>query len=84
MGRGIVDLISYHVAELKPTILEEATVRISDSCGGNFVLIARERSEELPRTSLSPKLSRMVQDFILKANSGFSSYKTKNCAFLYP
>jgi hypothetical protein len=94
MGGGTVDLISYRVAELEPTILEEATVGSGDKCGGSFVergflkwlerrlgsadfvLIAGERSEELPRTSLSSKLSRMVQDFILEAKSGFSGYET--------
>lgn len=94
MGGGTVDLISYRVAELEPTTLEEATVGNGDKCGGSFVdrgflkwlerrlgtadfvLIAGERSEELSRTSLSPKLSRMVQDFILEAKSGFSGYET--------
>jgi hypothetical protein len=38
----------------------------------DFVSIAGERSENLPRTSLSPKLSRMVQDFVFEAKSGFS------------
>jgi hypothetical protein len=94
MGGGTVDLISYRVAELQPTTLEEATVGNGDKCGGSFVergflkwlerrlgtadfvQIAGERSEELPRTSLSPKLSRMVQDFVLEAKSGFSGYET--------
>ncbi|CAA9962602.1 hypothetical protein P3342_002299 [Pyrenophora teres f. teres] len=94
MGGGTVDLISYRVAELNPTTLEEATVGSGDQCGGSFVergflkwlerrlgtadfmLIAGERSENLPRTSLSPKLSRMVQDFVLEAKSGFSGFET--------
>ncbi|UPX15290.1 uncharacterized protein EKO05_0005744 [Ascochyta rabiei] len=37
MGGGTVDLISYIVAELNPTILEEATVGDGDQCGGSFV-----------------------------------------------
>jgi hypothetical protein len=49
----MVDLIPYHVAELKPTILEEATVRSSDSCGGNFVLIAREKRGTSPHIAFS-------------------------------
>jgi hypothetical protein len=42
----------------------------------DFVSIAGERSEDLPRTSLSPKLSRMVQDFGLEAKGGFSGIET--------
>ena len=42
----------------------------------DFMSIAGERSEHLPRTSLSPKLSRMVQDFVLEAKSGFSGIET--------
>ncbi|KAI1684350.1 hypothetical protein KJE20_06855 [Pyrenophora tritici-repentis] len=42
----------------------------------DFMLIAGDRSENLPRTSLSPKLSRMVQDFVLEAKSGFSGVET--------
>jgi hypothetical protein len=38
----------------------------------DFVLIAGQRSDDLPRTSLSPKLSRMVQDFVFEAKGGFS------------
>ena len=94
MGGGTVDLISYRIAELEPTLLEEATIGSGDKCGGSFVergflkwlerrlgtadfvLIAGERSDQLPRTSLAPKLSRMVQDFILEAKSGFSGYET--------
>ncbi|KAG9187462.1 hypothetical protein G6011_05333 [Alternaria panax] len=94
MGGGTVDLISYRVADLSPTTLEEATVGSGDQCGGSFVergflkwlerrlgtsdfvFIAGERSEDLPRTSLSPKLSRMVQDFVLEAKSGFPGTET--------
>ncbi|KAI4925412.1 hypothetical protein J4E85_007291 [Alternaria conjuncta] len=94
MGGGTIDLISYRVADLDPTTLEEATIGTGDQCGGSFVeraflkwlerrlgtadflLIAGERSEDLPRTSLSPKLSRMVQDFVLEVKSGFSGVET--------
>lgn len=90
MGGGTVDLVSYRIAELEPTILEEATVGSGDQCGGSFVergflrwlerrlgtadfiTIAGEKSEDLPRTMLSPKVSRMLQDFIFEAKSGFS------------
>jgi hypothetical protein len=94
MGGGTVDLISYRVAQLEPTILEEATIGSGDKCGGSFVergflkwlerrlgttdfvQIAGEKSEDLPRTSMSPKLNRMVQDFVLEAKSGFSGVET--------
>lgn len=94
MGGGTVDLISYRVAELEPTILEEATIGSGDQCGGSFVdrgflrwlerrlgtadfvKIAGGRSEDLPRTSLSSKLGRVVQDFVLEAKSGFSGSET--------
>jgi molecular chaperone DnaK (HSP70) len=94
MGGGTVDLISYRVAELEPTILEEATIGSGDQCGGSFVdrgflrwlerrlgtadfvKIAGDRSENLPRTSLSSKLGRVVQDFVLEAKSGFSGGET--------
>lgn len=94
MGGGTVDLISYCIAELDPTILEEATVGSGDQCGGtfvdrgflrwlerrlgtvDFVKIAGGRSEDLPRTWLSPKLNRMLQDFVLEAKSGFSGKQT--------
>ncbi|KAI2482515.1 Hsp70 family protein [Pyrenophora tritici-repentis] len=93
MGGGTIDLISYRVAELNPTTLEEATVGSGDQCGGSFVergflkwlerrlgtadfmSIAGNRSENLPRTSLSPKLSRMVQDFVLEVKTGFSGFE---------
>jgi hypothetical protein len=42
----------------------------------DFISIAGERSEDLPRTSLSSKLSRMVQDFVLEAKGGFSGTET--------
>jgi hypothetical protein len=38
----------------------------------DFVKIAGSAAEQLSRTSLPPKLSRMVQDFSLTAKSGFS------------
>ena len=41
-----------------------------------FISIVGEKSENLPRTSLSLKLSRMVQDFVLEAKSGFSGIET--------
>ncbi|KAI8935133.1 hypothetical protein NX059_007727 [Plenodomus lindquistii] len=90
MGGGTVDLISYRVAGIEPTALEETTVGTGSQCGGSFVergflkwlerrlgkedffLIAGTTSDDLPRTSLSPKLSRMVQDFVLEAKNGFS------------
>jgi hypothetical protein len=37
MGGGTVDLISYRVKSLKPTIIEEATVGNGAQCGGSFV-----------------------------------------------
>ncbi|KAH4054949.1 hypothetical protein HBI64_117810 [Parastagonospora nodorum] len=37
MGGGTVDLISYRVAGLRPTIIEESTIGIGDECGGTFV-----------------------------------------------
>ncbi|KAJ4361747.1 hypothetical protein N0V83_010687 [Neocucurbitaria cava] len=37
MGGGTVDLISYRVAELQPTVVEEATVGTGDQCGGSFI-----------------------------------------------
>ncbi|KAH7383281.1 hypothetical protein BKA66DRAFT_512128 [Pyrenochaeta sp. MPI-SDFR-AT-0127] len=37
MGGGTVDLISYKVAGLNPTVVEEATVGNGDQCGGSFV-----------------------------------------------
>ncbi|KAK7178147.1 hsp70 protein-like protein [Paraphaeosphaeria sporulosa] len=94
MGGGTVDLISYRVAELQPTIVEEATVGTGDQCGGSFIdrafiqwlerrlgathflKIAGCHSEDVPRTSLTPKLGRMVQDFILEAKTGFSGKET--------
>jgi hypothetical protein len=90
MGGGTVDMISYRVASLNPTTLEEATIGSGDQCGGSFVerkfiqslerrlgtadfvTIAGTRSDDLPRTSLTPKMSRMIQDFVLEAKGGFS------------
>ncbi|KAK7182682.1 hypothetical protein PSPO01_11263 [Paraphaeosphaeria sporulosa] len=37
MGGGTVDLISYKVAGVDPTVLEEATIGTGDQCGGSFV-----------------------------------------------
>ncbi|KAF1845397.1 actin-like ATPase domain-containing protein [Cucurbitaria berberidis CBS 394.84] len=37
MGGGTVDLISYRVAGLEPTVIEEATIGNGDHCGGSFV-----------------------------------------------
>ncbi|KAL5404077.1 hypothetical protein PMIN04_012661 [Paraphaeosphaeria minitans] len=37
MGGGTVDLISYRVGEVKPTVIEEATVGTGDQCGGSFI-----------------------------------------------
>lgn len=94
MGGGTVDLISYRVAELEPTMVEEATVGSGDQCGGSFIdreflqllerrlgpadflKIAGCRSEDIPRTSMTPKLGRMVQDFTLEVKSGFSGSET--------
>jgi hypothetical protein len=94
MGGGTVDLISYRVAELLPTIVEEATVGTGHQCGGSFIdraflkwledrigaahflKIAGCRSEDIPRTSLSSKLGRMVQDFTLEVKTGFSGKET--------
>jgi hypothetical protein len=94
MGGGTVDLISYRVAELQPTVVEEATVGTGHQCGGSFIdraflkwlegrigatyflKIAGCGSEDIPRTSLTPKLGRMVQDFTLDAKTGFSGNET--------
>jgi len=37
MGGGTIDLISYRVAGLQPTVLEEVSIGIGDQCGGTFV-----------------------------------------------
>ncbi|RYN41192.1 hypothetical protein AA0112_g2169 [Alternaria arborescens] len=37
MGGGTVDLISYRVTGLGPTVIEEASVGGGDQCGGSFV-----------------------------------------------
>jgi hypothetical protein len=37
MGGGTVDLISYRVTGLNPTIIDEATVGNGDQCGGSSV-----------------------------------------------
>ncbi|KAJ4324502.1 hypothetical protein N0V94_001242 [Neodidymelliopsis sp. IMI 364377] len=90
MGGGTVDLISYRVADLNPTTLEEATIGGGDQCGGSFVdrgflqflerrlghedffKIAGSRSENVSRTSMPPKLSKLVQTFIVESKSGFT------------
>jgi hypothetical protein len=94
MGGGTVDLISYRVAELQPTVVEEATIGTGHQCGGSFIdrafLVWLERrigaahffkiaeccSKDIPRTSLTPKLGRMVQDFTLDVKTGFSGNET--------
>jgi len=94
MGGGTVDLVAYRVAELDPTVVEEATVGTGDQCGGSFIdraflrwlerrlgtadflKIAGCRSEDIPRTSMTAKLGRMVQDFTLEVKSGFSGSET--------
>jgi molecular chaperone DnaK (HSP70) len=93
MGGGTVDLISYRVSELQPTVVEEATVGTGHQCGGSFIdraflkwlerrlgtthflKIAECRSEDIPRTSLTPKLGRMVQDFTIDAKPDFRATK---------
>lgn len=42
----------------------------------DFLKISNCRSENMPRTSLSKKLARMLQDFTLEAKSGFSGSET--------
>lgn len=42
----------------------------------DFLKISECRSEHMPRTSLSKKLARMLQDFTLEAKSGFSGTET--------
>jgi molecular chaperone DnaK (HSP70) len=94
MGGGTVDLVSYRVAQLQPTVVEEATIGTGYQCGGSFIdraflqwlegrlgeahflKIAECRSEDIPRTSLTPKLGRMVQDFNIDAKTGFSGSET--------
>ncbi|KAF2690232.1 hypothetical protein K458DRAFT_459297 [Lentithecium fluviatile CBS 122367] len=90
MGGGTVDLISYRVASIAPTSVEEATIGTGAQCGGTFVdrgflkwlesnlgveefiKIARCPADDLSRTSLPPKLSKMIQEFTINAKSGFS------------
>jgi hypothetical protein len=96
MGGGTVDMISYRVASLEPTVLEEATIGSGDQCGGSFVerkfiqclerrlgtndfvSIAGTRSDDLPRTSLTSKMGRMVQDFVRECKSGFTGTETNH------
>ncbi|KAL1604233.1 hypothetical protein SLS59_004027 [Nothophoma quercina] len=42
----------------------------------DFLKISECRSENMPRTSLSKKLARMLQDFTLEIKSGFSGTET--------
>jgi hypothetical protein len=90
MGGGTVDLISYKIKSLQPTIIEEATIGNGAQCGGSFVdraflqwlerrlgttdfvKIAGCRSEEIPRTSLSRKAAKLLQDFVMEVKTGFS------------
>ncbi|KAH6633342.1 Hsp70 family protein [Boeremia exigua] len=90
LGGGTADLISYKVARLSPTVVEEITVGSGDQCGGtfvdraflqwlerrlgteDFVKIAGCRSEQIPRTMLSNKAARMLQNFTLEVKGGFS------------
>lgn len=78
MGGGTVDLISYRVASINPTVIEEATVGSGAQCGGSFVdraslhrlerhlgtpvfsKIAGCRSEEISRTSLTRKVTKLL------------------------
>lgn len=94
MGGGTVDLISYKVGKLEPTVVEEVTVGSGDQCGGtfvdraflqwlerrlgtaDFVKIAGCRSEDVPRTTMSKKAGRMLQDFVSEVKSGFSGTET--------
>ena len=91
MGGGTVDLISYKVSKLQPTMVQEATVGNGDQCGGTFVdraffvwlqnklgiedfkkISGESLAADIPRTSISPKLGRMLSDFIVEAKNGFS------------
>jgi hypothetical protein len=37
MGGGTVDLISYKIKSLRPTVIEEATIGSGAQCGGSFM-----------------------------------------------
>jgi hypothetical protein len=94
MGGGTIDLISYRVASIQPTVIEEATIGSGAQCGGSFVdraflhwlerrlgtqdfvKIAGCRSEEIPRTSLTKKMAKLLQDFTMEVKSGFSGTQT--------
>ncbi|KAH8723592.1 Hsp70 family protein [Phaeosphaeriaceae sp. PMI808] len=94
MGGGTADRISYRIAKLQPTVIEEATVGTGDQCGGSFVdraffqwletrlgetdfvRIAGCRNKDLLRTSITPKLSKMLLDFISEIKHGFSGDET--------
>jgi molecular chaperone DnaK (HSP70) len=94
MGGGTVDLISYQVSGLNPTVVKEATVGSGAQCGGTFVdrrflqwlerrlgtddfkKIAGCRSEDIPRTMLSVKAAKILQDFTMGAKCNFSGNET--------
>lgn len=96
MGGGTVDLISYKIAKLNPTVVEEVTIGSGDQCGGTFVdraslqwlerrlgtedfiKIAGCRSEQIPRTMLSKKAARMLQNFTMEIKGGFSGSESYN------
>ncbi|KAH3975901.1 hypothetical protein HBH98_042340 [Parastagonospora nodorum] len=102
MGGGTVDLISYRVASLNPTTLEEATIGSGDQCGGSFVerkfiqvlerrlgtedfvKIAGARSDALPRTCLTPKMSKLVLQFILEGKASFTGSEKKHIRLPWP
>ncbi|KAF3006488.1 hypothetical protein E8E13_004272 [Curvularia kusanoi] len=50
----------------------------------NYLKISACRSEDMPRTSLSSKLARMLQDFTLEVKSGFSGTETNHIRLPYP
>lgn len=94
MGGGTVDLISYRISKLNPTVIEEVTVGSGDQCGGTFVdraflqwlecrlgtedfiKIAGCRSEQIPRTMMSKKAARMLENFTMEIKGGFSGTET--------
>lgn len=60
------------------TFIERAFIRWLKRRLGeeNFAKIAGTKSDDISRTSLSSKLSRIVQDFVLEVKSGFSGTET--------
>jgi hypothetical protein len=90
MGGGTIDLISYRVAGIEPTVVEEATIGTGDQCGGtfvdkaflqwledklglrDFVKLAGCSAKDLSRTSLPPKVGKLLQTFTTTSKSGFS------------